>query len=77
MPEPTLFAGVLEPYPVPVPYSKYQVVDRPFGSTVPLSVAEETVTPVAEPVTATGADAVVKIPSPPRVVPPLLVATTR
>jgi hypothetical protein len=60
-----------------VPYSKYPVVGRPFGSTVPLSVAELTVTPVAEPVTATGAVGVVKTPSRPRVVPPPLVATSR
>jgi hypothetical protein len=60
-----------------VPYWKYQVVARPFGSTVPLSVAELTVTLVEEPVTALGADGVVKIPSPPRVVPLPLVATSR
>ena len=60
-----------------VPYSKYHVVARPFGSTVPLSVADVTVTLVAEPVTATGAAEVLKIPSAPRAVPELLVATTR
>ena len=38
-----------------VPYSKYQTVARPFGSTVPFSVAELVVTFVAVPVTAAGA----------------------
>ncbi len=60
-----------------VPYSKYQVVARPFGSTVPVSVAEVGVTPVAAPVTAAGAAEVVKIPSAPRLVPAAFVATTR
>lgn len=60
-----------------VPYSKCHDVERPFGSTDPLSVAELMVTRVAEPVTATGTDKVVKIPSAPRVVPSLLVATSR
>jgi hypothetical protein len=60
-----------------VPYSKYHVVARPFGSTVPLSVADVVVTFVAEPVTAIGAADVVKIPSEPRAVPEAFVATTR
>ena len=60
-----------------VPYGKYQVVARPFGSTLPLSVAELTVTLVAEPVTATGAVGVAKIPSAPRAVPAPFVATSR
>ena len=60
-----------------VPYSKYHVVARPFGSTVPLSVAVVVVTLVAEPVTATGAggggeDSVGAL-----AVPELFVATTR
>ena len=59
------------------PYWKYQVVARPFGSTVPLSVAELTVTLVEEPVIALGGDGVVKIPSPPRVMPPPFAATSR
>ncbi len=60
-----------------VPYSKYQFVVRPFGSTVPLSVAEPTVMLVAEPVTDRGGERVVKTPSAPRVVPPPFVATNR
>ena len=60
-----------------VPYSKYHVVARPFGSTVPLSVAVVVVTLVADPVTATGPADVVKIPSAPRAVPGLFVATTQ
>ena len=60
-----------------VPYSKYHVVARPFGSTLPLSVAPLGLTPVAVPVTAIGADRVVKIPSAPRLVPAPFVATTR
>jgi hypothetical protein len=60
-----------------VPYSKYQVVARPFGSTVPLRVAVVVDTLVAEPVTATGPAEVVKIPSAPRSVPAPFVATTR
>ena len=60
-----------------VPYSKYHVVARPLGSTVPVSVAEDTVMLVAAPVAATGAAGVVKIPSAPWLVPPALVATTR
>ena len=60
-----------------VPYSKYHVVARPFGSTVPLRVAEVVVTADALPVTATGAEDVVKIPSAPRVVPSAFVATSR
>jgi hypothetical protein len=60
-----------------VPYSKYQVVARPFGSTDPATVAVVSVTAVAAPVVATGAGEVEKIPSWPLVVPALLVATTR
>jgi hypothetical protein len=60
-----------------VPYSTYQVVGRPFGSTVPFSVADVAVTLDAVPVTAAGADAVVKIPSAPRLVPAAFVATSR
>lgn len=60
-----------------VPYSKDHVVLRPFGSTEPLSVADETVTALAAPVTAVGRPNVVKIPSAPRLVPDAFVATTR
>ena len=60
-----------------VPYSKYQVVARPLASTVPDSVAELAVTSEAPEVTATGAEAVVKMPSAPCAVPELFVATTR
>ena len=60
-----------------VPYSKYQLVGRPFGSTEPLSVADETVTDEAEPVTTAGGTSVVNTPSAPRLVPAVEVATTR
>ena len=60
-----------------VPYSKYQTVARPFGSTVPFNVAELVVTFVALPVAAAGAADVAKIPSAPRLVPAPFVATTR
>jgi hypothetical protein len=60
-----------------VPYSKNHVVARPFGSTLPLSVAEVGVTLVAAPVTTAGAAEVVKSPSAPRLVPAPFVATTR
>src|SRR3954469_10673242 len=39
VPDPALCDGVKAPYPVEVPYSKCQVVERPLGSTVPVSVA--------------------------------------
>ena len=62
-----------------VPYSKYHVAARPFGLTVPVSVADVLDRPVAEPVTASGAGAadVVKVPSAPCAVPAALVATKR
>jgi hypothetical protein len=60
-----------------VPYWKYQVVARPLGSTVPVSVADVAVIAPAGPVLATGLAEVEKIPSAPRVVPALLVATSR
>jgi hypothetical protein len=60
-----------------VPYSKYQVVERPFGVTVPLSVADVGVTELAPPVTLPGAAPVVKVRSAPLLVPASLVATTR
>lgn len=60
-----------------VPYSKYQVVARPFGSTVPASAADVAVTLEAAPVTATGPDEVLKMPSSPRLVAAPFVATRR
>jgi hypothetical protein len=60
-----------------VPYSKYQLVGRPLGSTVPFSVADVVVTAVTLPVTAAGTEEVVRIPSAPRPVPAVLVATKR
>jgi hypothetical protein len=64
---------------VVVPYSKYQVAGRPFGSTVPFSVADAPETAVAAPVTTSGgcAAAVVIWPSAPVAVPLLFVATNR
>jgi hypothetical protein len=60
-----------------VPYSKYHVVSRELGLTLPFSVADDAVMPLALPVTACGADDVVRMPSAPRVVPELFVATIR
>ena len=60
-----------------VPYSKCHEVARPFGSTEPLSVADEALTEVAEPVTTPGAASVVNTPSAPRLVPAVDIATTR
>ncbi len=77
MPEPASVAVVFVPYDVEVPYSTYQVVDSPFGFTVPPSVAVAGPTPVAAEVTATGGEAVVKIPSPPFVVAEEFLATSR
>ena len=69
VPAPAFWARVLVPYPlVLVPYSKYQVAARPFGLTVPVSVADVPLErPVAGLVTASGAGAadVVKVPSAP------------
>ena len=53
------------------------MVGLPFGSTEPLSVADDTVTDDAEPVTTAGGTSVVKTPSEPRLVPAVEVATTR
>ena len=69
VPEPASPVAVFEPYDALVPYSTYQPVDWPFGLTVPPRVAPVGPTAVAAAVTATGADAVVKSPSPPFVVP--------
>jgi hypothetical protein len=76
-PLPALLAEVLEAYPVVVPYSKYQLVAWPFGVTLPASFAAVVVMADTEPVTAEGAPAVVKVRSPPRLVPASLVATSR
>ena len=77
VPLPAFATAVFDPYDVLVPYSNHHVVARAFGSTDPLSVADETVIAVAEPVTTPGAASVVKIPSLPRLVPDVDVATTR
>ena len=60
-----------------VPYSKYHVVERPFGLTVPFSVADVEVTELALPVAALGVDDVCRIPSLPRLVPAVETATSR
>jgi hypothetical protein len=62
---PGLCTGVFVPYFVSFPYSKYHVVDRPLGLTVPFSVADVDVTLLAAPVTTAGAAEVVKIASAP------------
>jgi hypothetical protein len=77
VPDPALPSGVFDPYAVLVPYSKYQLVDCPFGFTVPLTVADDGPTEDAEPVTTTGGGGVLKVPSAPRPVPALLAATNR
>jgi hypothetical protein len=76
-PEPAFFEDVVDPYAVVVPYSKYHEVDRPFGFTVPFSVADVVATAVAAPVTAVGAFAVEKVRSEPRAVPAVFDATRR
>ena len=47
MPEPALRDEVFDPYEVPVPYSKYHDVERPFGFTEPPRVTDAGPTPVA------------------------------
>ena len=54
LPAPTDRAAVVEPYFVLVPHSKRAVVARLRGLTVPLRVAEVSVTAVASPVLTTG-----------------------
>jgi len=52
-------------------------VERPFGLTVPFSTALEEPISDAIPVTTAGEDKVVKIPSPPLLVPSEFCATSR
>jgi hypothetical protein len=52
-------AVTVVPYATVVPYSKVTVVEAPLALTVPLSVAPEALMPVAEPVVAVGAEALV------------------
>ena len=66
-----------DPYRVLAPYSKYQLVVRPRGSTAPVSVAVVEPTPCAAPVSAAGAATVTNVWSPPTVVPEAFVATRR
>ena len=77
VPEPADVVAVFVPYEVDVPYSTYQSVAWPFGFTVPPSVAPVGPTPDAPDVTATGGEAVVKIPSAPLTVPEAFLATSR
>ena len=60
-----------------MPYSNHQVVERPFGVTVPWSVAVVGAIDEASPVTTTGAELVVNVASLPTAVPASLVATIR
>ncbi len=59
-----------------VPYSKYQLVEMPFGVTVPLSFAVVGAIDDATPVDTDGAPLVLKVASEPFVVPPSEVATS-
>ena len=77
VPEPASTVAVFVPYPVDMPYSTDHVVGCPFGFTVPPRVAVAGPTPVAEDVTTTGGDAVVKSPSLPLAVPDEFLATSR
>jgi hypothetical protein len=56
-PEPALADAVFDPYDVDFPYSTYQVVDCPPGSTLPVTVALVEPTAVVGPVVAFGAAA--------------------
>ena len=60
-----------------VPYSKYHVVERPFGLTDPFNVAVVDVMELAAAVAAVGVDDVCRIPSAPRLVPAVDTATNR
>ena len=60
-----------------MPYSKYQLVASPFGTTVPVSFAEVKVIEVVEPVVGVGAPTVENVASAPRPVPASLVTTSR
>ena len=60
-----------------VPYSIHQPVERPFGSTVPPTVAESGPSAQALAVTTAGAARVWNVASAPRLVPLALVATSR
>ena len=77
MPEPALRDELLDPYVVLVPYSTYHEVERPFGFTVPPSVADVGPTAVAAPVLTVGALWVVKDLIRARDGPASLVATRR
>jgi hypothetical protein len=77
VPVPALTAGVLVPYAVLVPYSKYTFVAWPFGLTLPFSVAVVSFTLEAAFVVTTGAADVKNAWSEPRLVPASFVATRR
>ena len=77
-PEPIDCPAVVCPYDVDVPHSNESVVARPFGLTLPFSVAPVVVTPVAAPVVTTAAgQPVSNVASAPFVVPAELVAVAR
>ena len=76
-PEPALEDDVFVPYAVVVPYSKRYVVERPFGSTFPFSLALVDPTELAAEVVTAGGSAVTKVASAPSTVPAELVATRR
>ena len=75
--EPAFWDAVFVPYLVVVPYSKYQLVVCPSGSTVPVSVADVPLTLPGVPVCGTGLPAVANVRSVPAVVPVAFTATTR
>ena len=68
---------LLDPYAVLVPNSTNHDVERPFGFTVPPSVADVGPIAAAGPVLTVGADWVVKTRSEPLTVPASLDATRR
>jgi len=68
---------VLDPYAVVVPYSKWYVVERRLGLTLPFSVALVSNTDDAADVVTDGTAPVVNVRSDPVVVPPAFTATSR
>ncbi len=77
VPEPMPRADVREPYDVERPYSTYTEVERPFGFTVPWTVAAVAPMAMTGPVTTVGPESVLNVRSSPLTVPALFTATRR